>query len=344
VIQELEAVIIEEGEEGIKEGVGTEGGTVVQRTDYYPSGLPMTNGLYPDEQEFKYNGKEFDTMNGLNMYDYGARFYDAAIMRWCVVDPLAEKYFSTSPYVYCLNTPINAIDPDGRDVVYLNSPKSVAWQGHAAAIIQDGSGYWHYLSFAASNIPGDIPGALIGNYVKGTLQFEPTNTQNQKEALEYVKEVFNEFEYTEQVEFKTSSEMDAKIYYTAKVMQSYIENSTLKYHFYNFNCASAIRSIIGIGTGVNMPEMNSPRPNTYFKTLQDNRADIQRQLDKLLSMANAMRLYSDWIFNHMKSMRGGGRNRAENSFSNWQDQMIILEEQRRNGDLRSDDPMDRNSY
>jgi len=30
------------------------------------------------------------------------------------VDPLAEKYFSVSPYVYCKNNPVNYIDPNGE--------------------------------------------------------------------------------------------------------------------------------------------------------------------------------------------------------------------------------------
>ena len=67
-----------------------------------------------DVQPYKYNGKELDLMHGLNTYDYGARQHDPILARWDRIDPLSEKYYSTSPYAYCLNNPVNAIDPDGR--------------------------------------------------------------------------------------------------------------------------------------------------------------------------------------------------------------------------------------
>lgn len=37
------------------------------------------------------------------------------------IDPLCEKYYSISPYAYCLNNPVNAIDPDGRSTWVMNN-------------------------------------------------------------------------------------------------------------------------------------------------------------------------------------------------------------------------------
>jgi RHS repeat-associated protein len=69
------------------------------------------------ENRYQYNGKELNTDFGLNLYDYGARWYDSAIARWTSVDPLAEQYYAYSSYNYVLNNPVMFIDPDGRLVI-----------------------------------------------------------------------------------------------------------------------------------------------------------------------------------------------------------------------------------
>ncbi len=88
----------------------------VQRTQYYPSGLPWASNTNdnPSLQARKYNGKEFIEMSGYDTYDYGARGYYPALGSLPTVDPLAEKYYSISPYAYCAGNPVRFIDPDGR--------------------------------------------------------------------------------------------------------------------------------------------------------------------------------------------------------------------------------------
>ena len=61
----------------------------------------------------KVNGKEFDGMHGLNTYDYSARQYNPVTGRWDRMDPLSEKYYSISPYAYCMNNPVRFVDPNG---------------------------------------------------------------------------------------------------------------------------------------------------------------------------------------------------------------------------------------
>ena len=108
-------------------------GTVIQTMNYYPFGAQFCDGSASnsDVQPYKYNGKEFDKMHGLNTYDYGARQYNPVTGRWDRVDPLAEKYYPFTPYSYCMGDPVNKIDPDGRDWLLVTG-NAVCWYGGEA--------------------------------------------------------------------------------------------------------------------------------------------------------------------------------------------------------------------
>ncbi len=100
--------------------VFNEQGEVLQDNSYYPfggimKGLNFTAGLAP-ENKYLYNGKEMQDDFGLDWYDYGARFYDAQLGRWHVIDPKAKDYSSLSPYSYVANNPLKFIDPDGKRI------------------------------------------------------------------------------------------------------------------------------------------------------------------------------------------------------------------------------------
>ena len=98
-------------------------GAVEQITNYHPFGMPYTDqtAVNPDFQKYKYNGKELDKMHGLNTYDYGARQYYSIVPAWDRIDPMCEKYYSVSPYAYCEDNPINAIDHEGKFPYYLQA-------------------------------------------------------------------------------------------------------------------------------------------------------------------------------------------------------------------------------
>ena len=94
--------------------VVNENGTIEQVNHYYPFGGVYGDLSYNAEiQKSKYIGKEFDHMHGLDLYDHGARMYDAAKVVWNKVDPLSEIYFHFDPYLYCENNPIVMFDNTG---------------------------------------------------------------------------------------------------------------------------------------------------------------------------------------------------------------------------------------
>lgn len=133
-------------------------GSVVQSMNYYPFGAEFCDGSASSNvQSHRYNGKEFDKMHGLNTYDYGARQYNPVTARWDRVDPLAEKYYSMSPYNYCGNNPVNAIDEEGKKTIFVNG--KIGWGSPEA-----GAPYWGQY--------GNNP----SSFIKGALNYFQDNT------------------------------------------------------------------------------------------------------------------------------------------------------------------------
>ena len=67
---------------------------------------------------YRFSGKE----RTLADYDFGARRYlPFRVPRWTSMDPLAEKYFSISPYAYCAADPVNLVDKKGREPIKPNA-------------------------------------------------------------------------------------------------------------------------------------------------------------------------------------------------------------------------------
>ena len=90
-------------------------GIILQTNHYDPYGQLLSDiSSSTPVSQYKYGGKEWDTTT--SSYDFGARRYTLAIPRWTTIDPLAEKYYAISPYVYCAGNPVNLVDTWGTDI------------------------------------------------------------------------------------------------------------------------------------------------------------------------------------------------------------------------------------
>lgn len=97
---------------------------VLEENNYYPFGLKhrgynsnVSANVNSAARKYMFGGKEFNDELGLDWYDVSARNYDPALGRWMNLDPLAEKFVETSPYVYAKNNPVFFMDPNGGEPV-----------------------------------------------------------------------------------------------------------------------------------------------------------------------------------------------------------------------------------
>ena len=107
--------------------VNSSTGAIEQTVAYYPYvGVIANLGTNQmSGQPYKFGGKELVTANGLYEYDFGARQYYSAVPGFTKPDPMAEKYYWLSPYLYCANNPVNFVDPTGN-IIQMSSESSVS--------------------------------------------------------------------------------------------------------------------------------------------------------------------------------------------------------------------------
>ncbi len=145
-------------------------GEVVQHIEYVPFGevfIEERNNVW--NTPYLFNAKEFDEETG--MYYYGARYYDPRLSLWMSTDPLQETAQRFSPYAYAANNPVNAIDPDGNIVIFINGMhlnsggKSEYWNGVDRTItnwLQD-KNTRYYDGSCGGAVNTVMAGALTGN-------------------------------------------------------------------------------------------------------------------------------------------------------------------------------------
>ncbi len=163
-------------------------------SDYYPFGAPITGRSYSSmEYRFGFNGKELDeeVAGEGNSYDYGARMYSARLGRFLSVDPLAADYPSLSPYVFVANNPINAIDLDGRKILFINGHYQDNWVGRNIVMAdKGGAAYWGGgMASSAQKFFKDYSNITSSNYINGSSKFgvDMSGQDRYKAGMEYAK-------------------------------------------------------------------------------------------------------------------------------------------------------------
>jgi RHS repeat-associated protein len=110
---------------------------LMQQTSYYPFGMTLQQqnfgGLLNQPNKLLYNGKELqdDELAGVSLdwYDFGFRFYDAALGRFPSLDPKADAFHWVSPYNYAENNPVTGIDLWGLQYLDHNKARIIAQHG-----------------------------------------------------------------------------------------------------------------------------------------------------------------------------------------------------------------------
>lgn len=109
VIDGQSGTILESSNYGVYGGRGT------AATNAWPTASAPAGETLRDH----FTGKEDQAPDfHFGITDFGARPYSPSLSRWLTPDPLSEKYYDVSPYVYCAGDPVNLVDPDGKKLYF----------------------------------------------------------------------------------------------------------------------------------------------------------------------------------------------------------------------------------
>ena len=125
---------------GSVRAVVSETGEVLQTNEFYPYGDLFSSAGTADTSgnRYRFTGKELGNETGL--YDFSARFLQTSLGRFTTLDPLAEKMYSQSPYLYCSSNPINRIDIDGLWDISVSASENRGKNPYAVMTIKNRQG------------------------------------------------------------------------------------------------------------------------------------------------------------------------------------------------------------
>ena len=223
-------------------------GAVKESNEYYPyGGLIATKSSV---QPYKYGTKELDRYHGLDLYDSEARWYDSLLGRTSTMDPKSEKYYSLSPYTWCVGNPVKNIDLHGDTVAVLYKCDII---GHLALLIQNEKGKWMYYSFNgipiyefskkfSEGFSGGKPYHDLGVKTFDSPEEFMNSTYNREGNEEEVgNNEVNNYGYDEAYTIPTDSKQDNKI------RSAFLSEAKKPYYLFSHQCAQVVQNALSAG-------------------------------------------------------------------------------------------------
>lgn len=195
------------------------------------------------------------------------------------IDPHCEKYYSISPYVYCMNNPVKYIDPNGKDAVLVVFPDykistpigKMGNLGHAGVLlINNKTGLTKYYEYGRYDKEGkgEVRNIKISN-VKIDKNGKPTTESLNKVMGELSKKAGQngriDGAYIESDKFENMDKY-------ATIKENENSNPSRKtYSLTGNNCGTFAADVVNQDENVNKkaPIIVDPRPNSIVEEYQD---------------------------------------------------------------------------
>ncbi len=170
-------------------------GKITKQTDTTTYGIAKLN-------PFRYRGYVYDDETGL--YYLQSRYYDPVTGRFINADVYCDTntdIFGTNMFTYCNNNPVNQVDPEGTDAIWLQFPNGANGFGHTSLLLQDSAGEWWYFYWGPKHVifrpcgSDDFSMAELNSYLAG---FDARKGHN------YYVKAYNTFFNSSTVDFSKS--------------------------------------------------------------------------------------------------------------------------------------------
>lgn len=184
-------------------------------------------------------------------------------------DPHCEKYYSVSPYAYAFNNPVNVIDPNGKDGIYITFPdyraNGVPFTGHAGVLLIDNktgsTKYYEYGRYQSDF--GQVRNVKIPDVKMDGGMPTVESLNNTLSAISKVSGHDGPIEGA----YVPSDKFNEMSSYAEKVKNDLNRES---YNIIGNNCGTFANDVISQDKGVTTPSIIDPRPVSIIGEYQNS--------------------------------------------------------------------------